>query len=342
MTRVRVSVILILVLGLWMGFSSSFHDLLDSFLQKFPPAVAAELQWQNAQDLYNAQLVRANTKMDILAADVQRLESLEVYRRLRWEYAAWFVRHLLDWKQVQKELQLHDSQMKLAQEDLNNKRRAYDLGGVSQDDLEVAGLTLEASKTLFAYTSGKRQRLEQLLLKSLFLTQTRMITFQWPDRNSLEQEWINQAVSSSADIQRIQLQKEHEQTQYNLLSSAGTTNYLAEIARRNARSYDLELSFLISDRQNSIIESYERLKVTYALYHSSVSQTQIAQKQLDRFQEGYRQGVISTVEYYRHLIQLYQKDLERSELEHQFFDALIIFLELTHHDPVSSLAQWIR
>ena len=324
------------------GFSNTFRLALENYLQKSPLMVVAELQWQNAQELYNAQLVRATTKMDILAADIQRFDRLGDYRTAKWKQAFHFMEELLDWKRIQSEVFLSESQLKLAQEDLANKQRALSFGGVSQDDVQLAVLTLEASQTMYDRSIARRERMERYLKTHLFLTQPFIIALQHPEIPPLSGELMIQAISQTAQAQTLKLQKEQEESQYSLLASGGSSSYQAEIARRNARSRDLELAAFLNQTEMTIQESFETLHMVFALLDTGSKQRQILQNQSERVQEGYRKGVLSTREYYEHLIRLYQYELMQIDLELQAIQAMKLLLPWISQDPIGALAQWIQ
>ncbi len=324
------------------GFSSNFRIALESYLQKSPLMVIAELQWQNAQDIYNAQLVRATTKMDILAADIQRFDRLEEYRTAKWEQAFHFMEKIMEWKRIQSEVSLIESQLKLAQEDVTNKQRALSFGGVSQDDVQLAVLTLEASQTMYDHSIARKVRIEHYLKTHLFLTQPFILALQLPEIQPLYGEQMVQAISQTAQAQTLKLQKEQEESQHSLLATGGSSSYQTEIARRNARARDLELAVFLIQSEITIHESFEMIHVAFSLLDTGNKQRQVLQNQSERIQEGFRKGVLSTREYYEHLIRLYQYELKQIDLELQAIQAMKLLLPWISQDPVGALNQWVR
>ena len=94
----RIGLFLIGMLFLTNSLLADFKTVMTKYFETCPAAVTTELVWQNANDEYNAALLKASSKLDILLADVARYEKQLSYYTKKWELIDDLIGALLDWK----------------------------------------------------------------------------------------------------------------------------------------------------------------------------------------------------------------------------------------------------
>jgi len=179
---------------------ADFKAVLTKYFESYPAAVTTELVWQNANDEYNAALLKASSKLDILLADVDRYEKQLSYYAKKWDLIDALIATLLDWKLSQIEKNIAEVEYNMYSEDYNNKQKAFAYGGVSETDVQIALIRRDLHSAELDYYKNYRIRLESYLKETLSVTEIPVITLPMTALPALNEETQKKAKEGSIAI----------------------------------------------------------------------------------------------------------------------------------------------
>src|SRR6056297_2428192 len=142
----KLLLVTILILGLAMAFSIKVEDFVKTIFEQYPDAVAVELTWQSAYDNYNATLLKADSKMTIMEADLDRLQAYKAYMQNRWRVIKEVFDILFELEEISIKRSIAEIEYKMYSEDSANKEKAVAYGGVSEREVEIARVNTANSK----------------------------------------------------------------------------------------------------------------------------------------------------------------------------------------------------
>src|SRR6056297_1071093 len=141
----KIKLASLLLLCTVMVFSMKTEDFVQTIFEQYPDAVAVELTWQSAYDNYNATLLKADSKLTIMEADLERLKAYKQYTQDRWQVIKEVFNILFELEDISIKKAIAEVEYKMYSEDLANKEKAVVYGGVSEREVEIARINTDNS-----------------------------------------------------------------------------------------------------------------------------------------------------------------------------------------------------
>ncbi len=321
------------VLFLNVLFSNELEMFLSSFFENNPGAVSVELEWQNCRDNYNASLLNAGSKMDIIQADIVRYEGFEEYIGQKWDIALSLIKTLLDMKKITLERNIADTEYKMYSEDLTNKQKALNYGGVSSEQVDMALVERDYGFKVLEYYKTLYTQTRKYLLESLYVSSIPEVFVYISSAPSVSAEDMAEIKGRVNFLKKISLQQELENARYKMASAGVTTSYLAEYSRNKAKVYELKGKSAEQDLYFQLSTKSEKMKLSFAKYEYATEKKAIKLDSMKKLQEAYEKGYITSIEYYRGVLELYEFDRQMLSAEEEFIMNYIDFLRLSETDP---------
>ncbi len=338
----RIGLFLISMLFLTNSLLADFKTVLTKYFETCPAAVTTELVWQNANDEYNAALLKASSKLDILLADVARYEKQLSYYTKKWELIDDLIGALLDWKLSQIEKNIAEVEYNMYSEDYTNKQKAFTYGGVSEQDVQIALIRRDLHLAELDYYKNYRIQLESYLKETLSIAEIPTITLPLTSLPILNEETQKKAKDGSIEIKIAQSSNEIEMTRYRLSSAGMTTAYQADYSKRMAKIHELNIISLEQDLYFDLSRYYEGLKIATARLKASVDEKNLQLNQLPKVQEAHTKGYITANDYYKKLLEIYEYDRTAHHAEYEYLQSLISFLKQSYADPIAVFPLYVQ
>ena len=322
-------------------FSNNLDVFLKTFFENNPGAVAVELEWQNCRDSYNADLLNAESKMNIIEADIKRFEGYEDYFDKKWEMTENLITMLLDLKKTILEKEISDVRYKMYSEDLTNKKKALNFGGVSQEQVDLAEIEMDYSFNELNYYKSIYAQTRKYLLESLFVSTIPEIYVSIDEVPALSAENMKEIKNTINSLKKVTIQQELENTKYKMASSGVTTSYLAEYSRNMAKVYELKAKSLEQELFFKLSNLYEKMLLTFSKYQYESRKKEIKLDSLNKLQQAKENGYITSIEYYRGILESYEYDRQALNAEREFILAYIEYLKISEIDPLEGLIKFL-
>ncbi|HRW91616.1 MAG TPA: hypothetical protein P5560_01570 [Thermotogota bacterium] len=324
------------------GFAGSFPELLESFSQNNPEAVALELTWSSAQDSYQANLLAASSKLQVLEADLKRFQDLNLYQSKKWELIAEFLELLWEIKELDLEHTIADVSCKMYMEDFLNKQKAFQIGGVSQSEVDLAQVDLSLSETSLEYYDQRRETTREYVQAMLFLSdipEVQVASFTLdPPEPALDAALLQKMVP----LQIESLSQELENTKYQLSSAGIQTPYTADSSRKMAKIHELRKRALEDELLFQRNKAYQDLVFSRARFENASEKKSISLQSLSRLQEARTKGYITSKDYYKSLLDMYQFDRLALEAEKELLHAIVEYCQTLQLDPLETLPRFLQ
>ncbi|HNY81652.1 MAG TPA: hypothetical protein PLB79_04530 [Thermotogota bacterium] len=321
---------------------ADFKTVLTKYFETCPAAVTTELVWQNANDEYNAALLRASSKLEILMADVARYEKQLAYTSKKWALIADLIDALLDWKLAQIEKNIAEVEYNMYSEDYTNKQKAFTYGGVSETEVQIALIRRDLHLAELEYYKNYRAQLETHLKETLSVSEIPTITLPLAALPTLNEETQKKAKDGSIEIKIAQSSNEIEMTRYRLSSAGMTTAYQADYSKRMAKIHELNIKSLEQDLYYDLARYHEGLKIATARLKASQDEKNLQLNQLPKVQEAHTKGYITANDYYKKLLEIYAYDRTAHHAEKEYLESLIAFLKQSNADPIAVFPLYVQ
>ena len=337
--KIKLSIILFLFPLL--AFSIKIEDFVKNIFEQYPDAVAVELTWQSAYDNYNATLLRADSKLTIMEADLERLKAYKTYIQERWRVIKDVFDILFELEEISIKRSIAEIEYKMSSEDLANKEKAVAYGGVSERDVEIARVNTENSKGKLDYYKTIQTQKEEYITDTLFVSELPELTMNTEGIKSPSVEELNTIKKDNIDRMIESYKKQIEDTKYKLAQSGMTTSYLADVNKRAAKIHQLKEEAFANAAVYNINLAFEDVKFAALKYNSALDLKKIHLQQLTKLQEAQKEGYITSYDYYQGVLDIYEYDKLAWEEKYNLFENIILFLRFKGADPLETLPEFI-
>lgn len=324
------------------SFSVKIEEFVKNIFEQYPNAVAVELTWQSAFDNYNATLLKADSKLTIMEADLDRLQAYKAYTQERWQVIKEVFDILFELEKLSIEKAIAEIEYQMYSEDLANKEKAVAYGGVSQRDVEIARINTDVSKGKLDYYKSLQFQKEDYIKKNLFVSQIPQLTLITTGIQPLTIEEMNAVKEENIDRKIESYRKQIEETKYKLAQSGMTTSYLADVNRRSAKIHELREESYANASLYDINLAYEDVKYASLKFESALELKQIYLQQLNKLQEAQKEGYITSYDYYQGVLDIYQYDQIAWEEKYNLFENICLYLQAKGANPVEVLPAYIQ
>ncbi len=339
----RTSLIVILIFFFaFMAFSVKIEDFVKNIFEQYPDAVAVELTWQSAYDNYNATLLKADSKLTIMEADLARLQAYKAYMQERWRVIKEVFNILLELEEISIKKAIAEIEYKMYSEDLANKEKAVAYGGVSERDVEIARINTDNSKGKLDYYKSIQYQKEEYIRDTLFVSELPELSLNTEDIQPLTVEEMNTIKEDNIDRKIESYKKQIEETKYKLAQSGMTTSYLADVNKRSAKIHELKEESYANASLYNINLAYEDVKYSSLKYDSALRLKEIYLQQLSKLQEAQREGYITSYDYYQGVLDIYEYDKLAWQEKYNLFENICLYLQAKGADPIETLPEFIQ
>jgi len=332
----------LLLLFTLMAFSVKMEDFVKNIFEQYPDAVAVELTWQSAYDNYNATLLKADSKLTIMEADLARLQAYKTYMQDRWRVIKEVLNILLELEEISIKKAIAEIEYKMYSEDLANKEKAVAYGGVSERDVEIARINTDNSKGNLDYYKSIQSQKEEYITDTLFVSELPELTLNTEGIQPLTIEEMNAIKEDNIDRKIESYKKQIEETKYKLAQSGMTTSYLADVNKRSAKIHELKEESYANASLYNINLAYEDVKYSALKYDSALALKEIHLQQLSKLQEAQREGYITSYDYYQGVLDIYEYDKLAWQEKYNLFENICLYLQAKGADPIETLPKFIQ
>ncbi len=344
--EVNVKKILLLIVIFTVVFSSCFSIELEAFLKKiyeqYPDAVAAELGWQSAFDTYNATLLKADSKLSIIEADLDRLKAYKTYMDEKWDVLEEVLNILFELEKTDIESGIADIENRMYSEDLENKKKASSYGGVSDMEVSLAEIEADLSQSKLDYYKNYKSEMGSHMRDVLFISELPELQFTDIELRSLTVEEISDIKGKNIERQIESLTKQVEETKYKLAQTGMTTSYLADVNKRAAKIHELREQSVEYSVIYEINIAHEKVKLAIAQYNAALAKKELYMDRLVKLQEAQKEGYITSYDYYQGVLTIYEYDRMAWQAKHDLFLSLLEYLKARGEDPVEGLLPYFE
>src|SRR6056297_1792979 len=323
----KLLLVTILILGLAMAFSIKVEDFVKTIFEQYPDAVAVELTWQSAYDNYNATLLKADSKLTIMEADLERLKAYKKYTQDRWQVIKEVFDILFELEDISVKKAIAEVEYKMYSEDLANKEKAIVYGGVSEREVEIARINTDNSKGKLNYYKSLQAQKEEYITDILFISELPELSITTEAIQPLSVEEMNTIKEDNIDRKIESYKKQIEETKYKLAQSGMTTSYLADVNKRSAKIHELKEESYANASLYNINLAYEDVKYSSLKYHSALGLKEIYLQQLSKLQQAQKEGYITSYDYYQGVLDIYEYDIAAWQEKYTLFHNLIHYLQ---------------
>jgi hypothetical protein len=288
-----------------MAFSVKMEDFVKNIFEQYPDAVAVELTWQSAYDNYNATLLKADSKLTIMEADLARLQAYKTYMQDRW---------------------------RVIKEVLNILRELE----------EIARINTDNSKGNLDYYKSIQSQKEEYITDTLFVSELPELTLNTEGIQPLTIEEMSAIKEDNIDRKIESYKKQIEETKYKLAQSGMTTSYLADVNKRSAKIHELKEESYANASLYNINLAYEEVKYSALKYDSALALKEIYLQQLSKLQEAQREGYITSYDYYQGVLDIYEYDKLAWQEKYNLFENICLYLQAKGADPIETLPKFIQ
>lgn len=335
MKKFILTVFLIMIISIC--FSIDLSQFLTKIYEQYPDAVAAELGWQSAFDNYNATLLKADSKLSIIEADLERLKAYKTYMDEKWEVLEEVLEILFELEKTDIESGIATIEHKMYSEDLENKKKAAAYGGVSDMDVSLAQIEADLSQSKLDYYNNYKSEMNGHMREILFISELPKLKFKDIKLPSLTVEEIQKIKEENIDRKIESLNMQVEDTKYKLAQTGMTTSYLADVNKRSAKIHELKEQ---SAEYSVIFEiniAHEKVKLSVAQYNAALDKKELYMDRLVKLQEAQQEGYITSFDYYQGVLDIYEYDRMAWKAKHDLFLSLLGYLKAKGSDPVEGL-----
>jgi len=338
----KLLLVTILILGLAMAFSIKVEDFVKTIFEQYPDAVAVELTWQSAYDNYNATLLKADSKLTIMEADLERLKAYKQYTQDRWQVIKEVFDILFELEDISIKKAIAEVEYKMYSEDLANKEKAIVYGGVSEREVEIARINTDNSNGKLNYYKSLQAQKEEYITDILFISELPELTITTEAIQPLSVEEMNTIKEDNIDRKIESYKKQIEETKYKLAQSGMTTSYLADVNKRSAKIHELkEESYANASLYKSNL-AFEDVKYSSLKYNSALAIKEIFLQQLTKLQEAQKEGYITSYDYYQGVLDIYEYDELAWQEKYNLFENICIYLQAKGADPIETIPEFIQ
>ncbi|MFW6262952.1 MAG: hypothetical protein ACOC34_02855 [Thermotogota bacterium] len=338
----KMKVITLLLLYTVIIFPIKIEDFVKTIFEQYPDAVAVELTWQSAYDNYNATLLKADSKLTIMEADLERLQAYKTYMQDRWQVIKEVFNILFELEEISIKKAIADIEYKMYSEDLANKEKAVAYGGVSERDVEIARINTDKSKGKLDYYKSIQSQKEDFITDTLFVSELPKLTLNTEGIQSLSVEEMNTIKEDNIDRKIESHKKQIEETKYKLAQSGMTTSYLANVNKRSAKIHQLKEEGFANAAVYNINLAYEDVKYSSLRYHSALALKDIYLKKLIKLQEAQKEGYITSYDYYQGVLDIYEYDQLAWQEKFKLFENIVDLLQAKGVDPIEVLPKFVK
>jgi len=319
-------------------FCSTAGDFLKTIFEQYPDAVAAELKWQSAKENYNAELLKSNSKLEIMMADLERLQAKKAFFDKKWEIVNEVFGILFELKKTGIEKNIADIEYKMYQEDLNNKKKALDYGGVSELDVALAGIEAEKSKAKLDYYKQIESEMEEYIKETLFVSEVPELRIRIEELQPISAEEINLIKEDNLNRKIENLQMQIEDTKYRLAQTGMTNKYLANVNKRSSKIHELREEAEVKYLFYELNLAFEKVTLSVSEYNAATEKKELYMEKLEKLQKAEKEGYITTYDYYQGVLDIYEYDRSAWKAEYDLFINLLSFLQAKGENPQEVLA----
>ena len=338
----KLLLVTILILGLAMAFSIKVEDFVKTIFEQYPDAVAVELTWQSAYDNYNATLLKADSKLTIMEADLERLKAYKQYTQDRWQVIKEVFDILFELEDISIKKAIAEVEYKMYSEDLANKEKAIVYGGVSEREVEIARINTDNSNGKLNYYKSLQAQKEEYITDILFISELPELTITTEAIQPLSVEEMNTIKEDNIDRKIESYKKQIEETKYKLAQSGMTTSYLADVNKRSAKIHELKEESYANASLYKINLAFEDVKYSSLKYNSAIAIKEIFLQQLTKLQEAQKEGYITSYDYYQGVLDIYEYDKLAWQEKYNLFENICIYLQAKGADPIETIPEFIQ
>ncbi len=323
-------------------FSASIEEFVATIFEQYPDAVAIELTWQSAYDNYNATLLNADSKLNIMQADLERLKAYKEYIAQRWRVIEEVFGILFELEEISIQRSIAEIEYKMYSEDLSNKEKAMVYGGVSQMEVDVAKINADKSKGKLDYYKSVKSQKEKFIKDTLFISELPSISMQTEGLKTPTVEEMNSIKKENIDRQIESYKKQIEDTKYKLAQSGMTTSFLADVNKRSAKIHELKEQAFANASIYYMNIACEDVNYSALKYKSAIELKALHMQRLSKLQEAQKEGYITSYDYYQGVLDVYDYDITAWEEKYNLFKNVVKYLKAKGTDPLEYLSDFVK